>query len=84
MVAQTQKKIIIMAYIDSSCVKAIEFAKTLNPEIKIDNGINWIWAYGFTSKKDAHEFDIFCCNNNCETRGVYKGSVEGTYDVRFR
>ena len=72
-----------MAHIDSSCVKAIEFAKTLNPEIQIDNGINWIWAYGFTSKQDAESFDKFCCSNNCETRGVYSGS-NGTYDVRFR
>ena len=73
-----------MAVIDSSCVKAIEFAKTLNPDIKIDNGINWIWAYGFTSIENAKKFNKFCCNNNCETRGVYSGSVKGTYDVRFR
>jgi hypothetical protein len=83
MVAQTQT-IKIMAYIDSSCVKAIEFAKTLNPNIKIDNGINWIWAYGFTSNEDANKFNKYCENNNCETRGVYSGSVKGTYDVRFR
>ena len=73
-----------MAYIDSSCIKAIEFAKTLNPNIKIDNGINWIWAFGFTSKEKAEEFDKFCCNNGCETRGVYSGDKIETYDVRFR
>ena len=73
-----------MAYIDSSCVKAIEFAKTLNPEIKIENGINWIWAYSFKSKEDAEKFNNFCCNNNCETRGIYSGSIKGTFDVRFR
>jgi hypothetical protein len=43
-------------YIDSSCVKAIEFAKTLNSDIKIENGINWIWAYGFKSREDAKKF----------------------------
>ena len=73
-----------MAIIDKSCVKAIEFAKTLNPNIKIDNGINWIWAYGFTSKENAQQFDNYCNSNNCETRGVYSGSIKGTYDVRFR
>ena len=73
-----------MALIDASCVKAIEFAKALNSNIKIDNGINWIWACGFESKEDATKFDNFCENNNCETRGVYCGSVKGTYDVRFR
>ena len=73
-----------MAIIDKSCVKAIEFAKTLNPDIRIDNGINWIWAYGFESKEDATKFDNFCNNNNCETRGIYSGSLKGTYDVRFR
>jgi hypothetical protein len=73
-----------MAYIDSSCVKAIEFAKTLNPNIIIENGINWIWAYGFKSNEDAKKFDNYCVNNNCETRGVYSGSTKGTYDVRFR
>ena len=72
-----------MAFVDSSCVKAIEFAKTLNPNITIDNGINWIWAYGFTSYVDAEKFNAFCCDNNCETRGVYP-SNKGTYDVRFR
>jgi hypothetical protein len=73
-----------MAYIDASCTKAIEFAKSLNPDITISNGINWIWAYGFTSKQDAESFDKYCNNNNCETRGVYSGSIKGTYDVRFR
>lgn len=73
-----------MAIIDKSCVKAIEFAKTLNSDIKIDNGINWIWAYGFKSKEDATQFNNYCENNGCETRGVYNGSVKGTYDVRFR
>lgn len=29
-----------MAHIDTSCNKAIEFAKSLNPDIKIENGIN--------------------------------------------
>ena len=29
-----------MAIVDEHCKKAIEFAKELNPEIKIDNGIN--------------------------------------------
>jgi hypothetical protein len=69
---------------DQNCVKAIEFAKKLNPNIKIDSGINWIWALGFTSNEDAKSFDDFCTKNSCETRGVYNGSVEGTYDVRFR
>ena len=73
-----------MAYIDSSCAKAIEFAKSIEPDIKIDNGINWIWAYDFTSKRNAEEFDKFCENNNCETRGIYNGSAKGTYAVRFR
>jgi len=73
-----------MAIIDKSCVKAIEFAKTLNSDIKIENGINWIWAYGFKSREDAKKFDDYCNNNNCETRGVYSGSLKGTYDVRFR
>jgi hypothetical protein len=73
-----------MAIINTSCVKAIEFAKTLNPNIKIDNGINWIWAYGFTSKENATKFDNFCKNNNCETRGVYSSTTKGIYDVRFR
>ncbi len=73
-----------MAYIDTHCTKAIEFAKSINPNIKIDNGINWIWAYGFTSKEDATKFDDYCTSNGCETRGVYSGSTQGTYDVRFR
>ena len=73
-----------MANIDSFCVKAIAFAKTLNPTINIENGINWIWAYGFTSKEDAEKFDNYCDNNGRETRGVYSGSVKGTFDVRFR
>lgn len=73
-----------MAYIDKSCTQAIEFAKLINPTIKIDNGINWIWAYGFISKEDATKFDDYCTSNGCETRGVYSGSIPGTYDVRFR
>jgi len=73
-----------MAIIDTACAKAIEFAKALNPEIIISNGINWIWAYGFKSKEEATKFDDFCRNNNCETRGVYSGKIAGTYDVRFR
>ena len=73
-----------MAIIDKSCVNAIEFAKTVNPDIKIENGINWIWAYGFKSREDAKKFDDYCNNNNCETRGIYSGSLKGTYDVRFR
>lgn len=73
-----------MAIIDSSCAKAIEFAKALNSDIKIDNGINWIWAYGFTSREDAEQFNNYCNSNGCETRGVYTGSVVKTYDVRFR
>jgi hypothetical protein len=72
-----------MAYIDSSCTKAIEFAKSINPEIKISNGINWIWAYGFKTREDASKFDDFCTSNGCETRGVY-GNSNGTADVRFR
>lgn len=73
-----------MAYIDNSCIKAIEFAKILNPDITIDNGINWIWATPFLSKEDANKFDDYCENNNCETRGVYPGDTKGTYAVRFR
>lgn len=72
-----------MAIVDEHCKKAIEFAKELNPEIKIDNGINWIWAYGFKTIEDAKKFDSFCCSNGCETRGVY-GGLGKTYDVRFR
>lgn len=33
--------------IDKYCDNAIEFAKTIEPDIKISWGINWIWAYGF-------------------------------------
>ena len=73
-----------MAYIDTSCTKAIEFAKSINPDIKIDNGINWIWAYGFKSSEDATKFDDYCCSNGCETRGVYNNNSDGTADVRFR
>ena len=73
-----------MATIDHACEKAIEFAKEINPNITIDNGINWIWATPFMSKEDANKFDNFCCNNGCETRGVYSGDTAGTYAVRFR
>jgi hypothetical protein len=73
-----------MAIINKYCVKAIEFAKTLNPNIKIESGINWIWACGFKSKEDAKSFDNYCENNNCKTRGIYSGSEIGSYDVRFR
>jgi hypothetical protein len=72
-----------MAHIDNSCTKAIEFAKSINPEIKIDNGCNWIWATGFISKEDAKKFDDYCCANGCETRGVYSGQ-NNTANVRFR
>lgn len=72
-----------MARIDSYCTKAIDFAKTINPDIKIDNGINWIWAYGFKSNDDGEKFDNFCTSNGCETRGVYHNQ-DGTCDVRFR
>lgn len=72
-----------MAHIDTSCINAIEFAKSINPDIKIDNGCNWIWAYGFKSREDAKLFDDYCCSNGCETRGVY-GNQNGTADVRFR
>jgi hypothetical protein len=72
-----------MAHIDSCCTKAIEFAKTINPDIKIDNGINWIWAYGFKSYEDADKFDQYCTSNGCETRGVYTNQ-DKTADVRFR
>ena len=68
-----------MAHINNACTKAIEFAKSINPEIQISNGINWIWAYGFKSMEDAKKFDDYCCSNGCETRGVY-----GNQDVRFR
>lgn len=73
-----------MAIIDSSCEKAIIFAKEINPNINIDNGINWIWASPFLSNEDAKKFDDYCNNNNCETRGVYSGDIKGTYAVRFR
>ena len=77
-----------MASIDNACKNAIEFAKELNPNVTIENGINWIWAYGFTSYSQAEEFDKYCGNNNCETRGVYsshaKQGEERTYSVRFR
>lgn len=72
-----------MACIDVHCDKAIEFAKSINSDIKISNGCNWIWASGFKSREDAKRFDDFCCSNGCETRGVY-GNVDGTADVRFR
>lgn len=72
-----------MAIIDTSCELAINFAKTLNPDIEISNGINWIWANGFKSKEHAEEFDKYCNNNNCETRGVY-GDASTNYAVRFR
>lgn len=73
-----------MAYIDNACVKAIEFVKSIEPDIVIDNGINWIWAIGFSSKDKAEKFDSFCCNNGCETRGVYFKSDSDSYAVRFR
>ena len=72
-----------MAVIDIHCAKAIEFAKTINPDIKISNGCNWIWAFSFKTREDAKKFDDFCESNGCETRGVY-GNQDGTADVRFR
>ncbi len=72
-----------MAIIDLYCEKAIDFAKTLNPDIKIDSGINWIWASGFNTNEEAEKFDNFCTSNGCETRGVYQRD-ENTFDVRFR
>jgi len=72
-----------MAIIDIHCQQAIEFAKTINPDIIIENGINWIWAMGFKSHEDAKKFDEYCISNGCETRGVYDGG-NGTADVRFR
>ena len=56
-----------MAIIDSSCEKAIIFAKEINPNINIDNGINWIWASPFLSNEDAKKFDDYCNNNNLES-----------------
>lgn len=73
-----------MAHIDIHCTKAIEIAKQLTPNITIQNGINWIWATGFDSKDKANEFNKYCENNGCETRGVYNNNIKGLYDVRFR
>lgn len=69
--------------IDKYCDNAIEFAKTIEPDIKISWGINWIWAYGFKTSEDATKFDNYCTSNGCETRGVYNNN-DGTADVRFR
>lgn len=74
-----------MAYIDKYCERAIEVAKEIEPSIIIDNGINWIWACGFKQKEDAEKFDKFCCDNGCETRGVYAPfRKDTTWSVRFR
>ena len=54
------------------------FVKTLNPNVTISFGINWVWVKGFKSKEEAQKFVDYCENNNGETRGV-----EGN-DVRFR
>lgn len=71
-----------MAVIDNACSLAIDFAKTLNPNVEISNGINWIWATGFAND-DAKRFNSFCINNGCETRGLYP-QQDGTVNVRFR
>ena len=74
-------------YLTEKHLKAIEFAKTVNSNIEVDPGINWIWLYGFASKQDAEKFDTFCSNNNYETRGVYPTSFHqrpGEYAIRFR
>ena len=59
------------------------FAKQLNPNVKCESGINWNWAYGFSSYDQAKEFDTYCNKHGLETRGVYRNS-NGTADVRYR
>lgn len=64
--------------------KAVEYAKSLNPNIQFSSGINWHWMHGFSSTEEAKQFDKQCREVfNLETRGVYT-NANGTADVRFR
>jgi len=51
---------------------------------KIEGGINWTWALGFTEEK-AEEFVKWLNKNAFDYRGPYPPSGRNvTYDIRFR